>query len=145
MPKLKVHTYELEPMKRALDSLSGMEWENLNVPYKVGKLRRIVGEHLEDFQRTRDDLISKHAKRDEEGNPIMAKDDKGNEMPNRVEIEDSEFQEVVSKLSEIGNETVEFDLPVGLNIEELQQEGNKVKGEIIEGIIPILDASREDS
>lgn len=111
--------------------------------YKISKLKKTVAEHAQDFEESRQELVRKHAKKDEEGNPIPAKDGDGNTLDGQVQIED--MQSLYSDLFDLGQEDVSFDLPVQLSIEDFKDEDVKLKGEVMEGLLPILELSFEEN
>lgn len=137
MSKIKIQSFQLKPM---VDSLQNLYEKDLSISlsYKISKIKKTFVSHFEDFEEQRNKLIQKHAKKDKKGNPVAPKDEQGNELQDQVQIED--LDAFYKDLSELGTEEIEVDLPVEVALDDLEKEELKLKPNIIEGLLPVLDA-----
>lgn len=139
--ELTLKSYELNPLFEALQKLNERDWSPA-LGYKLSKIKKAVAPHVEDFEESRQELVQEYAKKDEDGNPIPAQDTDGNTLDGQVQIED--MQSLYSDLFDLGQEDVSFDLPVALAIEDFADEDVKLKGEVMEGLLPILDLDSDN-
>ena len=87
---------------------------NANIAFKLMRIIKELSSIIEDKNKMEQMIINKHAEKDENGQVIQAKDDKGNPIPGGVNIIDmnafsSEISDLMEQENEIGYEKINFE------------------------------------
>ncbi len=136
--ELTLKNFEILNMQEVFGVLAGQELTNIKVAYRITKVLRKLGPHVEDFQKTRKTLIDKYAKKDEKGEFILSKDEKGNDVPGSVVLEDPE--KFNSELMALVNEEVKINLGVTITIDDLESAKAKLNSQQLGALEKLLDA-----
>lgn len=112
--------------KQTLDAINVLL--ELNLPASIAfKLMRVVKEIsslVDDKILLEKKIVERFTEKDENGNPISAKDEQGNVLPNTIKITDiKKFNEEVDELNVIEN-TIPYEK---INFEDLKLETVKIK------------------
>ena len=112
--------------KQTLDAINVLL--ELNLPASIAfKLMRVVKEIsslVDDKILLEKKIVERFTEKDENGNPVSAKDEQGNVLPNTIKITDiKKFNEEVDELNVIEN-TIPYEK---INFEDLKLETVKIK------------------
>jgi hypothetical protein len=97
----------------ALNKLVEMDI-NAKLAFRLMRIIKEISSLVEDKLKLEKKIFDKWVDKDSEGNPIQAKDDEGNLIPNAVKIKDmdafnQEMYDLMSIENEVGYEQVDFD------------------------------------
>jgi|AntRauTorcE11898_2_1112593.scaffolds.fasta_scaffold06595_3 hypothetical protein len=111
--------FEVENIYNILqqDIVDAQEIKDIKVKFRIAKILRVLSSPLEDFQKTRNELIQEHAEKDEEGNMIRPTDKEGKPIEDQVRI--SNQKEFNKKLIVLSQEDNELELGTSLSIDDL--------------------------
>lgn len=137
MSKIKVQSFNLKPLVESLSNLYERDL-SIGLSYKVSKVKKAVVSHFEDFEEARNKLLQKHAEKDDNGNPVVPKDEDGNKLEGQIQVEN--IEDFYKDLAELGQQEIEIELATLINLDDLEKEELKLKPNIIEGLLPVLDA-----
>jgi hypothetical protein len=87
---------------------------NASVAFKLMRIIKEISSIVEDKNKMEQMLINKHSEKDEDGNSIQAKDDKGDIIPGGVTIKNieafsSEMEDFMNVENEIGYDKINFE------------------------------------
>jgi hypothetical protein len=85
---------------------------NASVAFKLMRIIKEISSIVEDKNKMEQMIISKHSERDEDGNPVQAKDDQGNPVGiniKNVEAFSSEMEDFMNIENEIGYDRINFE------------------------------------
>ena len=87
---------------------------NASVAFKLMKIIKEISSIIEDKNKMEQMIISKYSEKDEDGNLVQPKDDKGNVIPGGVSIKNmeefsSEMEDFMSIENEIGYDRIDFE------------------------------------
>ncbi len=97
---------------------------NATAAFKLSRIIKEISSIVEDKLKSERKIYDKWILRDEKGNPVHPKDERGNDIKESVSISDiNEFTKEMSELMDVDNE-IPFDK---LNFEELNLQTAKIK------------------
>lgn len=130
---------EILNMQEVFNALAGQELKDIKVAYRITKVLRKFGPHVEDFQKTRQALLDKYAKKDEKGEYVLSVDEKtGDPIPNSIQLADpTAFNK---DLTDLINEEVKINLGVTITIDDLHAAGAKLTIPQLAALEKLLDA-----
>ena len=87
---------------------------NASVAFKLMKIIKEISSIIEDKNKMEQMIIGKYSEKDEDGNLVQPKDDKGNVIPGGVSIKNmeefsSELEDFMSIENEIGYDRIDFE------------------------------------
>ena len=87
---------------------------NASVAFKLMKIIKEISSIIEDKNKMEQMIIGKYSEKDEDGNLVQPKDDKGNVIPGGVSIKNmeefsSEMEDFMSIENEIGYDRIDFE------------------------------------
>ena len=87
---------------------------NASVAFKLMKIIKEISSIIEDKNKMEQMIISKYSEKEEDGNLVQPKDDKGNVIPGGVSIKNmeefsSEMEDFMSIENEIGYDRIDFE------------------------------------
>ena len=136
--EISLKNFEILNMQEVLSTIAGQTLKDVKVAYRITKLLRKLGPHVEDFQKMRKELIDKWAKKDEKGNYIPSQDADGKEVKDSVQLSDSEAFN--KDLVVLVNEEVAIQFGVTVRIEDLQAAGVTATPIQLAALEKLLDA-----
>lgn len=95
----------------SLDKLTDLDI-NAAIAFKLTRIIKEISSIVEDKNKMEQMIISKHSERDEDGNPVQAKDDQGNPVGiniKNVEAFSSEMEDFMNIENEIGYDRINFE------------------------------------
>lgn len=136
--EITLKNFELLNMQEVFNTLAGQELKDIKVAYRITKVLRKFGPHVEDFQKTRQSLVDKYAKKDEKGEYIPSLDENGKPVTNSIQLEDpTAFNK---DLTDLVNEEVKMNLGVTITIDDLHSAGAKLTIPQLAALEKLLDA-----
>lgn len=116
---MKLKNFEIINIFTVLNTLAQQDIKKVTLKYQVGKLIKALSDHVEDFQKARQELVEEYAEKDDEGNLKTPVDKEGNEIEGQVTIGDQKkFNEKMTEISEL---EVDISLPNKIKIETLEE------------------------
>lgn len=112
--------------QETINSINSLIEEDLNasIAFRLMRIIKELSSIVEDKTKLENKILEKWVKRDEEGNPIVGKNDKGEKVEGSVELKDPKaFTKEMKKVSELENK-IDFDK---IKFEDLDLKTAKVK------------------
>jgi len=123
---MKITVKNSQLTQETIESINHLIGEDINatVAFKLMRIIKELSSIVEDKNKLEKKILDKWAKRDDEENPIVGKDQDGKEIEGSVELKDPKsFTEEMEKLSLIENK-IKFDK---IKFEDLNLKTAKVK------------------
>jgi hypothetical protein len=127
---VKLENYKLGRVVQVFATI-GSEKLSAKLSFKLTKVLTTVQKHQEEYEKARTELIREYAKKNEDGSFVLAKNEKGEEIPNSLHFEPEQEVEINKQLAELGLVLVEILTPVKLSIEDLGEKSFTVEEMIV--------------
>lgn len=140
---INISNNELTALFSVLNKCSDVEISNVKASYRLSKIIGALESSIKDSESFREKLLKKHSKKDEDGNPVVPKDEKGVERPGMISIENPE--EFQKELNAFFEEKIDVELPTKLSLTLLSETSElKLTAADMLSLDPILEDDLED-
>jgi len=113
--------YEIVEITETLAAIPNQDSLPVKISYRIGNIAKALAAHAEDFNKAKNELLLKYAKKEEDGTPSKPVDKDGKPVEGQILIDN--IEELQKELLTLAEDEVSVEIPVLLKLDDLDAAG----------------------